>query len=1071
MFSVKFVYNRNDQATAQAATCPDTTYGHTMSHRSFSLIAALLALLLLVSTHPASGQSADRHLALGHSAAEPPPQTPQYLPGRLVVKLQEHSVFLKEQSRQSKQQKHLSPGQAGFQPHDNALEAVTHRLQTHGLMHMEPVFKEGAATRAETSGPGLLRALDPERTERARILAEGLERTLMVSYTSAQDPLELAAQMAAWPGVEYAEPHYVYHTTETYLPNDPLIGQEGHDYFEFQNFLRAWNVTQGSSDVVIAIVDSGVYYNHPDLIDKLWRNPAPGKADAYFPFEIANDSIGWNFWESGNIFAGQPPVQNANPIGNYSVHGTHVAGTAAASTDNGLGVAGTGFHSVFMPIKAGGTRDHPNSIAYGFQGILYAAINGAQVINCSFGGYGFSEFGQDVIDFATARGSLVVAAAGNDSSPSAFFPAGYNNVLSVGSVGGQGNRYTGAVSFFSNYGRHLDVFATGFDITSTWFDVPNYRITGEWETSYNRSTGTSMAAPVVSGLAALLFDMYPDWSPERVAAQIRSTASSLNEVNPQNRFRNNLGKGLIDAYAALTRPMPGIRFHSIVFDGADGEKINRGERGLVRVEGDNVGEPTSNLTATLETRFSGIEILQPSNTVGVIETGDSFVLEFEIEIGNDFSLDQVPDFLVRVEDNTSEYTDYSVFEYETLLFETVAVNDLQISISSDGTIGFMDAFAQDGGVGFIPGSHENILFEGGLLVAADLQRSPAETPTPIIINQIREKNEVQRHFKPTDNVRMYRPGELSDSDGLARFNSERHHTFKDLLITKQTYAFNEPGIEKAFFVRYEITNNSMATLNDLHVGLFNDWDLRDYARNHTGWSAPDSLLYVYDNPGDIYAAVTHMGAAASNFAIDNDSPWSLRDADNRADSLKFGIYYDPNRTHLDGFTRQEKRLALTAGNERTTISNTDISVVTSSGPFTMGPNATITVGFIYAWGESLPELRSQVAGARTLDLFETSVAGYHADFRELAEEITLFQNFPNPFNPQTYIEFHVPEAGHAELSVYNIMGQRVATLFEGTLQRPANMIPFDASGLASGVYIAVLRSGSRTATMKMTLVK
>lgn len=1042
-----------------------------MSPRPSILFPALLTLLLLLSANPASGQSGERHSSVTQSTAVQPPLEPQYLPGRLVVKMQEPSVFLKEQSKRSARQKYPESGTAGFELHNNAVDAVTQRLQTHGLMHMEPVFREGAAAHATASGPGLLRALDPQRTEQTRVLAEGLERTFMVSYTSDEDPLELAAEMASWPGVEYAEPHYVYHTTETYLPNDPLIGQEGHDYFEFQNFLRAWNVSQGSSDVVIAIVDSGVYYDHPDLIDKLWRNPEPGRANEYFAFEIANDTIGWNFWESGNIFSGQSPVQNANPIGNYSVHGTHVAGTAAASTDNGLGVAGTGFNSLFMPVKAGGTRDHPNSIAYGFQGILYAAINEAQVINCSFGGYGRSEFGQDVINFATAMGSLVVAAAGNDSSPSTFYPAGYDNVLSVGSVGGQGNRYTGAVSFFSNYGRHLDVFATGFDITSTWFDVQNYRNTGEWETSYNRSTGTSMAAPVVSGLAALIIDMYPDWSPERVAAQIRSTAGSLNEVNPQNRFRNNLGKGLIDAHAALTQPMPGVRFHSVVFDGGNGQKINRGERGLVRIEGDNIGEPTSNLTGTLETRFSGIEIIQPSQNLGVIETGASFVLEFEIEILDDFSLDQVPDFLVRVEESVSDYFDFAVFEYETLLFETVAVNDLQISISSDGTIGFMDAFAQDGGVGFIPGSHENILFEGGLLVAADLQQSPAEIPTPIIINQIREQNEVQRHFKPIDNVRMNRPGELSESDGLARFSSERHHTFKDLLVTKQTYAFNQPGIEKAFFVRYEITNNSMATLNDLHVGLFNDWDLRDYDRNHTGWSAPDSLLYVYDNPGDIYVTVTQMGAAASNFAIDNDSPWSLRDADNRADSLRFGIYYDPNRRHLDGFTRQEKRLALTAGNERTTISNTDISVVNSSGPFTMGPNATITVGFIYAWGESLPELRSQVAGARNLDLFETSVTGYHADFRELAQDITLYQNFPNPFNPHTFIEFHVPEAGQAELSVYNIMGQRVATLFEGNLQRPVNMVPFDASGLASGVYIAVLRSGSRTKTMKMTLVK
>lgn len=254
------------------------------------------------------------------------------------------------------------------------------------------------------------------------------------------------------PSVEYVEPNYIYQASFT--PNDPGLSQQW-AWSRIQAF-SAWDVTQGSSSTVIAIVDTGIQRSHPDLSTKI--------------------VAGWDY------------VQNDNAPDDQNGHGSHVAGTSAAMTNNSTGGAGTCPNCNLMPVRvldANGSGTLVNVA----NGINFAANNGAKVINLSLGGSGSSTL-QSAVDNAWNRGVFLACAAGNDntSSQANAYPGAYPNCFAVAST-----TSTDARSSFSNYGTWVEAAAPGSSIYSTWLN-----------SGYNTISGTSMATPHVAGLAGLL---------------------------------------------------------------------------------------------------------------------------------------------------------------------------------------------------------------------------------------------------------------------------------------------------------------------------------------------------------------------------------------------------------------------------------------------------------------------------------------------------------------------------------------------------------------------------------------
>ncbi|WP_332308727.1 S8 family peptidase [Halobacillus mangrovi] len=292
------------------------------------------------------------------------------------------------------------------------------------------------------------------------------------------------------PNVEYAEPNYIFDATFT--PNDPLYSDQYGP--QNTNTPAAWDVTQGSSSQEIAVIDTGVYYDHPDLIDKT--------------------ILGYDF------------AQNDNDPKDLNGHGTHVSGTVAAETNNATGVAGMAPETKILAVRALGANGSGslNDIA---DAIRYSADAGAEVINMSLGCDCDSQTLEDAVNYAWNSGSVVVAAAGNDGVSTTFEPASYENVIAVGAVDSNND-----VAYFSNYGSWVDVTAPGVDIVSTVL-----------RGKYDSYSGTSMASPHVAGLAGLLA------SQGRSNSEIRTAIEQT--ADPINGTGTYFEHGLINSYDAV----------------------------------------------------------------------------------------------------------------------------------------------------------------------------------------------------------------------------------------------------------------------------------------------------------------------------------------------------------------------------------------------------------------------------------------------------------------------------------------------------------------------------------------
>ena len=396
-----------------------------------------------------------------------------------------------------------------------------------------------------------------------------LSLVYVVTFSSPNDPFTIAERLSKLPEVQYAEPWFIYPLADTpFTPNDPLFGNQWN--LQKINAPTAWDITAGDSTVVIAIVDSGVDWQHPDLAANIWTNPGeiPGNGIDDDNNGFIDDVHGWDFvgarWES-------PQGDNdPSPTADNNNHGTHVAGIAAAVTDNNIGVASIAFKCRILPVKCSADDDtRADGDAYiiaGYEGIEYAARTGAKVINCSWGGEGGSQFEQDLIDYATQHGALVVAAAGNGNSDAFFSPAGYRGVLGIAATD-----QSDVKSFYSNFGDFVDVSAPGDVIESTYFEIdPSTHLPLH---DYGYLSGTSMATPLAAGVAALVKSRRPYLSPLQVGEQVRVACDDISVTNPA--YVGQLGHGRINALKALTdTTLPSVRLQSFTVSDSPGGNGN-----------------------------------------------------------------------------------------------------------------------------------------------------------------------------------------------------------------------------------------------------------------------------------------------------------------------------------------------------------------------------------------------------------------------------------------------------------------------------------------------------------------
>lgn len=299
--------------------------------------------------------------------------------------------------------------------------------------------------------------------------------------------------------IKYAEANATYETQ--YTPNDPQFG----DQYAPQQVKsdQAWDTTLGDSAVTIAVVDTGAQYDHPDLAANYASDPGKDFVDG--------DS---------------DPYPDA-PQDEY--HATHVSGCAAAVVDNGTGVAGQGNSSLINgraldETGSGSTSDIADAVKW-------AADQGADVINMSLGGGGYTDTMKNAVGYAQTNGSLVIAAAGNDGSQGVSYPAAYSECVAISAVDSNEQ-----LASFSQYGSSVELCAPGVDVLST---------TTETRGSYEKLSGTSMATPVTSGVAGLTLAKW-GLANNELRSHLKNTAEDIGLSSDKQ------GSGQVDAYAAVT---------------------------------------------------------------------------------------------------------------------------------------------------------------------------------------------------------------------------------------------------------------------------------------------------------------------------------------------------------------------------------------------------------------------------------------------------------------------------------------------------------------------------------------
>lgn len=459
-------------------------------------------------------------------------EIPDHIPGSVVVTLSENAISGAPSSA------------AGNSQNSEASNWLKSKKKLLGVSALNSL-----PANASANGQG------PELTKNK------LERTYVLDIPLSHDIDAAISQLSALAEVEYVEPVHVYNTT--YVPSDPYYSYQWEH--QLTNIEAAWDVQLGSSDVVVAVIDTGVDYSHEDLSVNIWRDAdgAPGRDFV----DINLDA----YAEAGYSFIPEEDytVQDNDPM-DYDGHGTHVSGIVAASNNN-VGMVGVAPGASIMPLRAGYSIIYDdrvvgslNSVAIA-EAIIYAADNGAQVINMSFGGRESAVI-RNAVEYAYQQGVVLIASAGNDNSSSTTdsFPAAFPEVISVSALSHSGERAS-----YSTYGSWVDIAAPGGDRNSGLISTVPAEGTLSSSSGYRSLQGTSMASPYVAGAVALLLSENPGLTPGEVKNALLESSDEIIDSSAEVYFgRGTLNlaslinfSSFVETTSSFSSPLAGSEIH------------------------------------------------------------------------------------------------------------------------------------------------------------------------------------------------------------------------------------------------------------------------------------------------------------------------------------------------------------------------------------------------------------------------------------------------------------------------------------------------------------------------------
>ncbi len=815
--------------------------------------------------------------------------------------------------------------------------------------------------------------------------------------------------LAATGYVEYVQPRFLpkpakYFTGktqagDTYVPNDTLLHLQY--YLEKVAAFEAWTVWKGDTNTVIAIVDTGVELLHPDLVDAIKYNyddPINGMdsdGDGYI-----DNFYGWDLGEGNN-----------DPSFNKRAHGVHVSGIAAASADNVTGIAGVGFHSKFLPVKI---DDEFGRLTRAYEGIVYAADQGASVINCSWGSFfNAGPFGQDIIDYAVLNhDALVVAAAGNANTSQPFYPASFQRVLSVAATDTLDSK-----THFSSFGPFVDVAAPGVGILSTWVDG-----------TYLTSGGTSMAAPVVSGAAAIIRSYYPHLDALQTKALIKMTSDPIDALEANLDYAGQLGYGRINMYRALTETThPYITIADKPWDEQQMAMVRPGQEFEVPVRFVNRLAPADDLYAILTIHSEYLDVVVDSVWIGSLD-----MFEETQDVSNSFvvkALNNLPhsyETIISFRFYDGHHHPIGRKSYILSLnhdYLNVQAGRIATTISARGAVGF-NYPNRNQGYGLRIDDGYTRIRTAGLIIATDEDS---------VVDNVygEEESSFSESILPYELPALFTGEQAAPLivRGSIRDDPVLQSAPLDLHIDYGVYFWDGEQAEDYFFIRYSITNQGNTEHQSLYAGFFADWIVRDIKFHRAHFNPELRLAYAYAEQGEKFAGVQLLSFGEMfHYAFDN----------NGADE---SIRID------DGFTHEEKFLALTSERPQAGFfgNDNDVSSLVSTGPHLLEPGGKLEVAFAIHLADNETDLKNNArrAGSIYPEMLKS----------EIVVKEGSFSVHPNPFTDDLNVYLHGDYTGQHVLNIYNLQGQRLKS-FEFTVtndRTPYVVLP--VSDLRPGFYL------------------
>ncbi len=842
-------------------------------------------------------------------------------------------------------------------------------------------------------------------------LEEPLLRSYVIRFDPSVPPERMMEQLLrSCTLVECCSPVVVQQLLER--PNDARLADQR--MLDSIRVFTAWDVEGGSDTVLIGISDSGVLQDHEDLKDAIHVNtaevPANGIDDDGNGY--VDDHRGYNFCTSDD---GTPP---GNTFNKREGHGTGVAGICGATSNNAIGVAGVTRNNKLVPIKT--MPDNMGGIVYGYESLVYCAVNGIDVVNCSWGSFNRSCIDEAVVAYTIARGTAIVAAAGNHGTPTSFYPGSYPGVLNVGVTNPDDS-----VIAMSGHGPTVDVMAPGQETLTTSNDG-----------GYGGFCCTSGASPIVAAVVGMVRSRHPDLTPIQACALVRESArrapwSSDGGIIvpgtkvPGTMIPDLLPFGRIDVLNAVSMSpdsLPSMEWSSPVISARSGD-----ERWGV---GDTIDITLDGTSVLAE--WTAVELAQV-RVVGAQASAVSLISSATIPINEELSTGErlrIPMASCVVQRST----DTAVYIVATIrgttgageiherpiqvavvpapAFRTVSNDVLTVSLGDRGRIGNTD-IQRGQGDGLVYRRFCGQLYEGGLMIGAN----------GLVVDAVRAERGVHDFFHPLKPFVAPEPltAVFTDADAPDSLR---------LGVRAEVQAFVASKDSGVVVLDVTVENTSDSVLRNVGVAWYLDWDL--------GTNPAHNFVRKGTSVAEIVAG-----------SIVNGEPLVLMQTSSyHTDAMPITVLVD-NSTTYAGFPIGRKSSMLRGEEVGVELSDADVAAATG-------------MRFLYPLEPRSRRSYRQVLVIDTLEsrLYElgsaTSQVGRPQDSLFSSQNQTLGTPFPIPARSLVTIPITGP-VHNGELAIHDVQGQKVWSTW--VTSNAPTLVAADVSALPSGTYDVRLLNG------------